>query len=291
MADGQFPHILLGNIAAREPFARPGTGGDKKFPSVMRNREAHAQQLLRELRVSHAGAAEAIARRSDVLPGADNGVYLTIRSRANEPLLTERLERRSKKIELLSVRQEGDYTTANIFVPETANDFFEKTVEDYRTKDAPNTLEPEARNRRLVEGIGEIRLGALKDLWVDTPDRFPGQDDIVDWEVWLRPETSDRFRAAALRAGVECGAYPLVFPEDVALFVQTSARILAEVNEVTLSISRLARARRMAAYIMQAGQEQQARVVDDLLARLRPDREGIQLCAFWTRELTACTLC
>lgn len=107
MAAGQFPHIILGNIATREPFARPGTGGDKKLPSVMRDREEHAQLLLRELRASHAAAGEAIARRANVLSEAENGIYLTIQSRPNEPLLTERLERRTKKIELLSVRKKA----------------------------------------------------------------------------------------------------------------------------------------------------------------------------------------
>jgi hypothetical protein len=126
-----------------------------------------------------------------VLPETENGVYLTIESRPNEPLLTERLERRSKKIELLPVRQEGNLTTATVFVPQTAKDFFEKTVEDYRTKDEPRANEPEAKHRRLVEGIGEIRLGALRDLWVDAPNRFPEQNQLISWEVWLRRETSD----------------------------------------------------------------------------------------------------
>ena len=180
MTDGLFPHIILGNIAKSEPFARPGTGGSKKFPSVMENREAHAQHLLRELRASHAASAEAIARRANILPETQNGVYLTIQGRPNEPLLTERLERRSKKIELLSVRQEGNHTKATVFIPETATDFLQKTVEDYRTKDEPRATETEAKHRRLIEGIGEDQASCLRDLWMDAPSQFP-DPDIVDW--------------------------------------------------------------------------------------------------------------
>jgi hypothetical protein len=274
MADGQFPHIILANIASREPFARPGTGGDKKLPSVLGNREAHARQLLGDLQTAQAAARDAIARRSNVLPQSQNGVYLTIESRPNEPLLTERLERRSKHIELLSVREEGGRTTANVFVPVNAGDFFTKAVEDYRTKNEPRALEPEAKNRRLVEGMREIKLGALRDLWVDAVEQFPDPKEVIEWEVWLRPEATDRFRAAALEAGVEYGAYPLVFPEDVAVFARASAATLAQVNEITLSISRLARARRMAAYLMMAAQDQQARAVENLQARLRPAQDG-----------------
>jgi hypothetical protein len=274
MAGEHYPHIILANISTREPFARPGTGGEKKLPSAMENREAHAQQLLGNLQASHAAASEGIARRSNVLSESQNGFYLTIESRPNEPLLTERLERRSKHIELLAVKVEPDRTTATVFVPEIARDFFTKTVEDYRTKNEPRALLPEAKNRRLVDGIREIRLAALRDLWVDTIDHFPDPDAVIDWEVWLRPEATDRFRAAALEAGVEYGAYPLVFPEDVALFVRTSAAILAQVNEITLSISRLARARRMGAYLAEAAQEQQERAVEALLTRLRPSEDG-----------------
>src|SRR5882762_1752684 len=274
MADGQFPHIILPNIATRERFARPGTGGDKKLPSGVQSREAHAQQLLGDLQTSRATAGDAVSLRSNVLPETQNGVYLTIESRPNEPLLTERLERRSKHIELLAVREEEGRTTATIFVPESASGFFAKTVEDYRTKNEPRALEPEAKNRRLVEGIRTIRLAALRDLWVDPIEHFPDPETLFEWEVWLRPEASDRFRAAALEAGVEYGAYPLVFPEDVAVFARTSAAMLAQVNEITLSISRLARARRMAAYLMDAAQEQQARAVEDLMARLQPSPDS-----------------
>jgi hypothetical protein len=241
---------------------------------VIVNREAHARQLLRELQATFTASRAAISRRSEVLPGSQNGVYLTIEGQPNQPLLTERLERRGKHIELLSVRDEGGRTTATVFVPEGASDFFARTVEDYRTKDEPRAKTPEAKNRRLVDGIREIRLGVLRDLWVDASEQFPDPEEVIGWEVWLRPEATDRFRAAALEAGVEYGAYPLVFPEDVAVFARTSAVILADVNEITLSVSRLARARRMAAYLVAAGQVQQVRAVNDLLARLRPSQDG-----------------
>jgi len=234
--------------------------------------------LLEHLRDSQAAARANVARRADVLTQGQNGVYLTIEGRLAEPLLTDRLERRKKNIELLSVMEQGGRTTATVFVPETAREFFAKTIEDYRLKDEPRAREPEAKGRRLVEGIADIRLAALRDLWIDDPATFPEPRAVIDWEVWLRPSATDRFRVAAMEAGILFGAHPLVFPEDVALLVVASTEALASLNELTLSISRLARAKRMTEFYL-AAPDEQARQMDDLLARLRiPERDRTSLC-------------
>jgi hypothetical protein len=225
--------------------------------------------LLQQLHDSQDAAREALARRSNVLTQGQNGIYLAVESRPAEPLLTERLERRKKKIELLAVKEEAGRTTATVFVPESAREFFPKAIEDYRTKDEPRAKEPEPKGRRLVEGIGAIHLAALRDLWIDSLDGFPAATEVIDWEVWLRPSASDRFRVAAMEAGVVFGAHPLVFPEDVALFVRSSADVLARLNDLTLSISRLARARRMAEFLIAATPDQQALAMDEFLTRVR----------------------
>ena len=268
MPDGLFPHVVIRNIARAEKFVRPGTGGGGRFPSRVTDREAHAARLLQQLQASQNAAREGVARRSNLLSQSQNGIYLALEGRAAEPMLTERLERRKKNIELLAVREEGNRTTATVFVPEDAKDFFPKAIEDYRTKDEPRAKEPEPKGRRLIEGIGEIHLAGLRDLWVDVPNRFPDAAEVVDWEVWLRPSASDRFRVGAMESGIVFGAYPLVFPEDVALFVRSSANALAQLNEATLSISRLARASRMSDFLLSAAPDEQTRAIDEFLERV-----------------------
>jgi hypothetical protein len=279
MPDEQFVHIIVRNVSRGEKFARPGTGGSRRLPSRVPDRQAHATKLLQQLQRSQDAAKEEIARRSNVLTQAQNGIYLAIKGRAEEPLLTERFERRKKNIELLAVKEEAGRTTATIFVPESAKDFLPKTIEDYRTKDEPRAKEPEPKGRRLVEGIDEIQLAVLRDLWIDAPDRFPDAEEVIDWEVWLRPSASDRFRVAAMEAGVAFGAHPLVFPEDVALFVRSSPRVLAQLNEATLSISRVARSKRIAEFLLAAAPDQQARAMDEFLRRVAfAERSRNSLC-------------
>ena len=102
---------------------------------------------------SQDAAREALARRSNVLTQAQNGIYLAIESRAAEPLLAERLERRKKEHRVTRSKAGGGSYDRKNFVPETARDFFPKAIEDYRTKNEPRAKELEPKGRRLVEGI------------------------------------------------------------------------------------------------------------------------------------------
>ena len=86
MADEQFPHIVVRKVSRGEKFARPGTGGARRLPSRVPDRQAHAARLLQQLHDSQDATREALARRSNVLTQAQNGIYLAIESRAAEPL-------------------------------------------------------------------------------------------------------------------------------------------------------------------------------------------------------------
>jgi hypothetical protein len=268
MPGEQHPHIVLRNVSQAERFQRPGTGGTRRFPSRVPDRAAHAAGLLQQLQASEGAASSAVMRRANTLTQAENGMYLTIEGRPDEPLLTERLERRKKNIELLTVNEEADRTTATLFVPEMSREFLVKTIEDYRTKDEPRAREPEPKGRRLVEGIGAIRPATMRDLWADIPERFPAETEVIDWEVWLRPSASERFRQAAREAGAIVGNSSLLFPEEVVVFVRTSLAILSQLNEATLSISRVAQAKKTAAFFINARPADQQQAMEEFLRRI-----------------------
>jgi hypothetical protein len=270
MAGEHFSHIVLHNVSQREKFSTPKMGGGSRLPSRVPNREAHAQALLQRLQSSTDAARDGVNRRAETLTRAQNGFYLTIQSRPAEPLLAERLEQRKKNIELLAVKEEHGTTTATLFVPESSSQFFQKKIEDYRTKDEPRSKEPEPKGRRLVDGIGDIRLANLLDFWTDDPDQFPGDDTVADWEVWLRPVSSEYFRQAARDLGAIVGSGSLVFPEDIALFVRASPNVLAKINDSSLAISRLSSARKTADAYISTKPPDQARQIEDFLARLQP---------------------
>jgi hypothetical protein len=125
--------------------------------------------LLAQLEPIVAAAAEA-ARRDD-LPKDEVGVYVEVVGRTGEPLAADSLERGD--IELLAVRRRGAETVATLFVPSGSKDKLGKAVESYRTKINSRSKTGDPLYRKLVEGIAEIRLAYLRELWADDPDEFP----------------------------------------------------------------------------------------------------------------------
>jgi hypothetical protein len=193
--------------------------------------------LLAQLEPIVAAAAEA-ARRND-LPRDEVGVYVEVAGRAGEPLIADSLERGD--IELLAVRRRGDETLATLFVPSGSSDKLGKTVESYRTKIDRKSKAGDPLYRKLVEGIAEIRLAHLRELWADDPDEFPeaGQDAL--WETWLRPNAEGRFRAFAEKLDIEIGATGLSFPETSVVRVKATPEAMAALVGTSLAVAELRR--------------------------------------------------
>jgi hypothetical protein len=278
MADGLFrlPHIVLPDISHREGFKPPRGGGGGRVPSPVADREIHAQTLLAQNRAVLGNAMVAMARRANLLSAAQNGFYLRVESRLDQPLLAEKFElKRNKGVELLTVTEdpETQKTAASLFVPEQARDFLERTLETYRTELEPRAPQPKPMHRDLVEGIGGISLAVLRDLWTDPVRTFPPPGESIQWEAWFRPGTTDRFRAIAADHAVHVGAHPLVFPEDVAILLEGTPEQLAAAVEATISISRLARAKRSTAFILAAPPDEQRALMDELLGRTGTPQE------------------
>jgi hypothetical protein len=273
MADGPFslPHIILPDVSQREAFQPRGGGGRAHVPSPVPDRERHAQSLLAQNRTVLQDAQPGLARRSSLVPAAENGFYLRVDSRPNEPLVAEKFElKRNRGVELLAISEDpqSQTTTASLFVPAQAADFLGRTVESYRTQLEPRARVPKPKNRDLVEGIGNISLAGLRDLWTDPIRTFPAPGHAIQWEVWLRPGTTERFRAVAADRALRIGAHPLVFPEDVAVLVEGTPEQLAAVVDATVSVSKLARAKRASAYLIGAAAEEQHRAMNELFTQI-----------------------
>lgn len=283
MADGPFtlPHIVLPDISTREAFKPRSAGGRLRAPSAVADRETHAQALLAQNRVVLQQAATAIGRSARVVPPTENGFYLRVESRPAEPLAVDKFElKRNKGVELLAVTEdpESQTTAASLFVPAESRNFFAQTVEAYRTQLEPRARTPKPKNRELVEGIERISLASVRDLWTDPVHTFPTPGQQISWEVWLRPGTTDRFRAVAADRGVLMGIHPLVFPEDVALQVECTPEQLASVVDLTVSVSRLARSKRRSAFLLGEGVDRQRQYLEDALTRTDAVRDNNALC-------------
>lgn len=266
------PHVMIAAEGRSELF-RPPSGGSTKEPSWVPNRQAHADLLLAQVSDALEAANIDMTRRRAASPDAENGFYLEVAGRPGEPLLTDKLESLRPRVELLTVATDQDRITATLFVPERSRDFLQKKIEKYQDPDK-DTPKGNPANRPLVDGIASVRIARLSELWIDTVDRFPAANEVADWEVWLRPGSEERFRAAAGHLGLSVSQYMLSFPENTVLRVTANTDQMGMLVDDTLSASQLRRVSTTAEFFASMPTDEQLQWSDELLNRLRGGAEN-----------------
>jgi len=129
------PHLVLANTSTAQAFTAPSSGGGSPAVPVL-NRLQHGNALKAQLLALQPVAQQAVAAQKE--QGLESGLGLQVQfvgqpdvALAFESLGYEVGKDAQKKIEVLSVRVDGDTTYANVFVPDGKLAHFEKYVEDY----------------------------------------------------------------------------------------------------------------------------------------------------------------
>jgi subtilisin family serine protease len=195
---------------------------------------------------------------------------LTIRSDAGYGLKFDSLERIASGIELLGVSQEGDVTTARVYVPPGKHTVLLRKIIAYGEK---QTQQGAPRNAPLVESIESIRLAAIRDFWQDDPTLFPGPNEQISWEVWLHrgeragDATHAEFSEKAQRVGLSTSPLAVVFPERVVTRAFGTREQLSASLEALFLVAELRRAKEVPSRLLELGPGEQRQLIDDLLAR------------------------
>ena len=210
------------------------------------------------------------------IPAAElPGVYLEVRSRVDERLKKDSLD--ASGLTLLRVAETPDpggaEERATVFATAKGIEKLRKKVEQFRTEDTPDRekdgeiVPGRPKNADLVQSVAAITEAGLRALWRSPPGKFPAADIATVWEVWLEPEMTEAFVAAAPNYGVTVGADRLEFPEDIVVIVE------ADRNQLAQAVRRLGGVRALAAPTITADffdglpVAEQAQWVDDLAGR------------------------
>ncbi len=210
-------HLLLHGTSQPHAFTAhsPG-GGKKKLPE--RDRQAHGQALRVQLQELETAAETAAASQRALALESGLGLQIEFVGQPDVELAFQSLADDRKKIELLSVRREGDVTYANVFVPDGGLGHFERYVADYlEEKKGKNGQALD--HKALLNTIASIRVAELRALWTDDPGLLPANpDEAFWWEVWLpvraaRQAVVSDFRKLAQLAGCAVSEHQAEFPE------------------------------------------------------------------------------
>ena len=265
-------HFLLGNLAAPEPFRPPQRSFTPKSPPI-RERQSHGNHLFSQINKLKPVIQD--AREIQVAAGVDDaslGLQLEFASFDDIELAFESLARENSGIELLNVRNEGDFTFATVFVPDGKLTLFENLITAYLSeKKNKNGLLID--NHKLINTIKDIRAASLQALWTDDTAAFPEQDDeLVWWEVWLpvrkdRQHVVDTFRSLSDAQDISVSESLLEFPERSVLLAHASRTTMQRSMMTLNSIAELRRAKETAEFFDSLLPEEQPDWCEELLGR------------------------
>lgn len=264
------PHFVLTNTSEAKPFTAYGGGSQPHVPELPRAQHgAFLQTQIQTLKP----IAEQAAVAQHVM-GLEGGVGLQIQfqSQPDVVLAFESLANETQHIELLSLRQEGAYTYANVFVPDGKLEHFEKYVTEYLAERKDKNGKP-LDHRALLDTIKTIRASELRALWTDDPALLPqNPDESFWWEVWL-PERGNRelvvedFRKLASAVGCTVSESRVDFPERTVVMMHGSERQFSQTAMTLNCVAELRRAKETAELFDGMDTEEQQAWKDDLLAR------------------------
>lgn len=268
------PHLVLQDTSKAVGFTArsAGGGGHVVVPDLPRQR--HGQALRAQIDALKQTSTEAV--RIQTQQGLESGLGLQIQfaSQPDVELAFESLANETQKIELLSVRQEGGYTYANVFVPDGKLTHFEKYVTEYleEKKDRNGN----ARDHRvLLNAIASIRAAELRALWTDDLALLP--DDLAVpfwWEVWL-PVRSQRQSVVAdfkkLARLAECVVIDkqVNFPERTVLLMYGSQQQFSRSVMTLNCVAELRYAKETAEFFGGMTAAEQQEWADELLQRVQ----------------------
>lgn len=272
------PHLVLANTSTAQAFTAPSPGGGSTTTVPALDRVQHGTSLRAQLLALKPIAEQAVAAQQQ--QGLESGLGLQVEfvglpdvALAFESLGYEIGKDPQKKIEVLSLRAEGDRTYANVFVPDGKLAHFEKYVEDYladRKKSNGDSLD----HRALLNTIASIRRAEIRALWTDDPDLLP-QDatEAIWWEVWL-PVRGDRnavladFRKLATLAECQISEHQINFPERTVVLMYGSQQQFSASVMTLNCVAELRRAKETAEFFDGMTPVEQQEWVDETLARL-----------------------
>lgn len=271
--EGFLPHIVLTDSASSQQFTAPSAKGGSKNTVPTRDRQTHGAQLETALHeAANVTLTESDARLRDEMDGGF-GLQLTFVGFPDVELAFEQLANETSRIELLSVRKDGEATIANVFVPDGKLAHFEKYIKEY-LEEKKNAAGTAADHRKLIDAIQTIRTAELQALWTDEADVFPGSvDDVIWWEVWL-PVRSDRnavvadFRKLATHAECVVSDRQVSFPERTVLLLNGSRRQMTQSALLLNCVAELRRAKDTAEFFDRMGLPEQREWMDEALRRI-----------------------
>ena len=268
----QRSHLILQETSESKAYkAHQANGGMRPFvPNLPR--QQHGAALQAQLHALRPAAALAKAFQEDVDVESGLGLQIQFVGQPDVEMAFQSLGDERQKIELLSVRHNGNQTIANVFVPDGKLGHFEKVVTEYLQEKKDKNGDPRD-HRNLLNTIESIRSAELQALWTDDLDLLPkDKAEQFWWEVWLpvrgsREAVVNDFKKIVEMSGCEVSEAQADFPERTVLLMRGSQSQLSQSVLGLNCVAELRRAKETADSFDDLAADEQIEWLDELIER------------------------
>lgn len=268
------PHFILQNTSKPIPFTAKSHGGGSQQNVPALSRPQHGAALQKQLSALKPVLADAVGVQQELQLESGLGLQIEFVSQPDVELAFASLANDTQKIELLSVRHEGNQTFANVFVPDGKLAHFEKYVSDY-LEEKKDSRGQARDHQKLLDAIQSIRAAEVQALWTDDPDLLPvDQAATFWWEVWLpvrgqRQAVVADFKKLARMAECLVSDKQVNFPERTVLLMYGSQQQLSRSVMTLNCVAELRYAKETAEFFDSMDIVEQRQSANDLLRRIQ----------------------
>jgi hypothetical protein len=268
------PHLYLRNntqfrLSVNYTSPRPGNTP----PPPFRNRREHAAKLERAIGEAITKARQQLESRLSEIAVGQPGFYLEFEVTKDQANAFDSLENKTKKIELVAVKPspvQEDTVKATIFVPESATEFFEKKVEQYRDEE---TKQGNPKNAALITRLENVDIATVQSLFTDDPALFPQNGQSIWWEVWLRHGQLEDFQTIAQRLDILTKSH-IDFPERTVTLAMANVEKMKQVLQNSDTIAELRIAQDTPSFFLDMKLIEKEEWVEDLWDRTLPPQDN-----------------
>lgn len=266
------PHLILINSAEQQRYTAHNDGPRTPNHIPELPRQAHAAALTANLAHLKQVSQTVVEEQRNLNLESGLGLQVQFISQVGIELAFESLQNDTQHIELLSVKNEGNITTANVFVPDGKLEHFEKYISEYLAEKKNKNDDP-IDHRNLIDTISAIRSAEVRALWTDEIDQLPQNiHEQFWWEVWLtnredRELTVNDFKKLAFANEIVLGEGRVDFPERTVIQMFASESQLTQSVMMLNCVAELRRAKDTAEFFDAMNNEEQNDWLNDLLQR------------------------
>ena len=270
----RLPHLYLrNNPRFRSSINYTSPRSVNAPPPPYRNRIEHAAKLELAIGEAITKARQQLESRLSEIAVGQPGFYLEFQVTKDDANAFENLGDKRKKIELVAVKPSSDQedtVKATVFVPESAIEFFEKKVEQYRDEE---TTKGNPKNAPLITRLENVEIGTVQSLFTDDPALFPQNGQAIWWEVWLRRGQLEDFQTIAQRLDI-LTKYHIHFPEKTVTLAMANVEKIQQVLQNSDTVAELRIAKDTPSFFLDMKLIEKEEWVEDLWNRTLPPRDN-----------------